>query len=419
MACPAFGQLQLYLVEGNSERVAPALYDFGMLYPGESAATRFRLRNVSAAPAIVTALTVAGAGFTLTAPGLPVTLDPQGALDLTAGFRAADTGSYSAALRADGVSVLLTATVLPRLTMSGNFDFGSIVRGTSTQQRFTLTNLTPQTLIVPLISVQGPDFALAGIPPSGQAYQPQQTGEFTVVFTPRATGLSQGTLTFGDRAFALTGAGTDPPLPKPFLAIDLPQVASARQGLAVILFDTAVRTSGTGSLTLDFLGAADPTVTLASGSRTAIFSVAPGDTRVAIPFQTGTTAGTLAFTAQIGPETDQLKVTIPAAPAGITTVQGTHSGSSVEVTVTGFDNTRTLGAVSFTFYDAGGNILPPGVIRTDATAEFAKYFPVSTVGGTFLLRATFPVTGDTSRIASFDVALTNSSGNTKSARAAF
>jgi hypothetical protein len=41
------------------------------------------------------------------------------------------------------------------------------------------------------------------------------------------------------------------------------------------------------------------------------------------------------------------------------------------------------------------------------------------VGGAFLLNAVFPVTGDTSRIASLDVTLTNSAGTTKAPGIAF
>jgi hypothetical protein len=424
---PAFAQFQFFSVDGNNtERPAPSLYDFGSFYAGESGAARFRLRNMSAGPAMVTSLTVGGAGFTLAAPApaLPVTLDPLAALNLTVNFVPAGTGSYSAALRSDGVSMLLVATVLPRLTyrtpggniLSGAVDFGSVVHGSSLQGLFTLTNETPQNLIVPAISVQGADFTLAGTPPSGQAYVPQQRGEFMVVFAPRSTGLSQGTLTVGDRTYPLSGTSIDPLLPKPFLTIDLPQVASAQQGVAIIRFDTAVRSAGAGTLTLDFRGPTDAAVAFASGGRTANFTVAPGDTQVAIPFQTGTTAGTLAFTAQLGSATDQLSVPIPSAPVGVATTQAARAASSVEVTVTGFDNTRTLGALAFNFYDSGGTALTPAAIRMDAGTDFAKYFSSSDLGGVFVLHAVFPVTGDTSRIASYDVSLTNSAGSAKTPR---
>jgi hypothetical protein len=314
LALPAWAQFQLYVVAGGSETAAPSLYDFGAIYPGETANVHFRLRNTSAAPASVTMLAVAGSGFNLTTPGLPVSLAPQAALDFTIGFQATGTGSYSAALRTDGISILLAAIVLPRLTLAGSFDFGTVVRDSSATQRFTITNGTAQILIVPAIAVQGADFSLVGVPPSGQAYSPQQSGEFAVVFSPHAATQSQGTLVFGDRKYPLTGAGTDPPLPKPFLTVDLQQVASAQQGTVIIRFDTPVKTAASGSLALDFRGPADPTVVFASGGRAATFAVSPGDTQARIPFQTGTTAGTLTFTAQLGSSSDQLSVPIPAAP---------------------------------------------------------------------------------------------------------
>jgi len=419
LAAPAFAQFQLYVVEAGNERSAPALYDLGSLYANETSTANFRLRNVSAAPAQVTLLSVAGSGFTIAAPAIPMTVAAQAAIDLSVTFRSADLGTYSAALRSDGVSILLTATVLPRLTLAGSFNFGSIVRGSSVQHTFTLTNLAAQVLIVPAISVQGTDFSLVGQPPAGQALLPQQSGSFTVLFTPRVSGLSQGTLVFGDRSYTLTGIGVDPPLPRPFITVDLKQVASAQQGTVVIRFDTPSQSNGAGSLALEFRGATDPTVAFASGGRTASFSVAPGDTQASVPFQTGTTAGTLVFTAQLGGATDQLSVVIPNAPAGVSATHGQRAPSSVQIDVTGFDNTRTLGALAFTFYDSAGNVLPPGSIQANASADFGKYFAESDLGGAFVLRAAFPVTGDTSRLAACDVTLTNSSGATKTPRISF
>jgi hypothetical protein len=419
MVAPAFAQFQLFVVDSTGERIAPPLYDLGSVYANETATANFRLRNVSAAPAQVTLLSLAGSAFSLTAPSVPMTLAPQSGLDLSVTFRSADLGSYSAVLQCNGAALLLTATVLPRLTLTGSFDFGSVVSGSSVQRTFTVANVTAQVLIVPAISVRGAGFALVDIPPSGQALAPQQSGTFTVVFTPRATGQSQGTLVFGDRSYTLVGAGADPPLPKPFITVDLKQVASAQQGTVVIRFDTPARSSGNGTLTLDFRGPADSTVGFASGGRTAGFTVAPGDTQVAIPFQTGTTAGTLVFTALLGGATDQLSVVVPNAPPGISGTQGQRAPSSIEVDVTGFDNTRTLGNLTFTFYDSSGSVLTPGSIQADASANFGKYFAASDLGGSFVMRALFPVTGDTSRITACDVTLTNSAGFTKAPRISF
>jgi hypothetical protein len=213
--------------------------------------------------------------------------------------------------------------------------------------------------------------------------------------------------------------GADPPLPKPFLTVDLKQVASAQQGTVIIRFDTPAKGTGTGSLTMDFRGATDSTVAFASGGRTASFGIAPGDTQASVAFQTGTTAGILVFTAQLGGATDQLSLAIPNAPAVVSATQGQRAPSSIQVDVTAFDNTRTLNRLSFTFYDLAGTLLPSGSIQSDAAAEFARYFAGSDLGGAFVLRAVFPVTGDTSRIAACDVTLTNSAGSTKAPRISF
>ncbi len=139
LAPAAQAQFDLFLVEGTVERPAPAVYDFGVLYANESVTAHFRLRNTSGAAATLNSLAVAGAGFTLTAPTLPVGLAPQQAIDLSVAFRTADTGAYSASLHSEGAGILLIATVAPRLTyrvdsgtgveFPGTLDFGSVVRG--------------------------------------------------------------------------------------------------------------------------------------------------------------------------------------------------------------------------------------------------------------------------------------------------
>jgi hypothetical protein len=187
----------------------------------------------------------------------------------------------------------------------------------------------------------------------------------------------------------------------------------------IVRFDAPAQSSGTGTATLDFQGAADPTIVFAPGGRSVTFAIAPGDVQAALSFQTGTTAGVLTLTAQVGAASDRQSVTIAAVAPVISKVQAVRSAGTVEIQVTGFDNTRSLGALSFTFYDAAGNPLPPGTIRTDATADFTTYFAASNLGGVFLLHAVFPVTGDTAHVASCDATLANSAGSAKTQRTFF
>jgi hypothetical protein len=425
----AHAQFTLFVVEGTTEKAAPSVYDFGSLYAGESSSAHFRLRNTSSAPATLSVLTVAGVGFGLTAPDRPIGVAPGNAVDLSVTFGAADTGAYSAALRAEGIAILLTATVVPRLTYTvdppssarfpGPLDFGSVVPGSSVRRRIVMQNQTQQVLTVPAIGVLGADFALVGTPPSGQALAPLQGGDFTIAFTPHSRGASAGTLTLGDRTYPLLGTGSDPPLPKPSLSLNLPRAASAQQGELIVRFDAPAAGGGMGTATMDFLGSTDSGISFASGGRSATFPIAPGDVQAVLPFQTGTSAGVLTFTAQIGSASDQRSVTIAAAAPGITAVQGVRSSSSLEVLITGYDNTRSLGALSFTFYDANGNAIGPGAIGADASGDFAKYFAGSDLGGVFLLRAVFPVGGDATQVASCEATLANSAGSAKTQRTSF
>jgi hypothetical protein len=424
----ARAQFTLFVVNNNVETAAPAMYDFGTWYTGETAITKFRLRNTTAAARTVS-VTVAGVGFSPVAPVVAAGVAAGGSVDFNVAFRGSDTGTFSASLTSDGVAVLLTAKVAPRLTYTldppssaafpGPIEFGSLLRGTSASRRIVILNLTGQTLAVPSIGVTGAAFALAGSNPSGQALTPGQGSAFTIEFAPAVAATYSGTLVLGDRIYALSGTGTDPPLPKPLVSVNLPVAASAQQGTLAIAFDAPAQMAGTGSARLDFSGGSDSAVAFAAGGQSATFSFAVGDTQVTLPFQTGTTAGTLTFTATIQGQSDSRSVTIAAAVPGITATQTVRSSGQLEVRVTGFDNTRTLGALAFTFYDATGNAISPGTIRTDASADFSRYFAASGLGGVFLLRAVFPVTGDATVVASCEAALTNSVGEARSQRASF
>jgi len=63
-----------------------------------------------------------------------------------------------------------------------------------------------------------------------------------------------------------------------------------------------------------------------------------------------------------------------------------------------------------------GREIAPGAIKLDASGEFARFFAVSDAGGTFLLKAVFPVSGDVTQAAAFEVSVGGSAGATRSAR---
>ena len=332
----ARADFQFFLVNGEAEEPAPAVYNLGTVYPGDAVPVHFRLRNMAAVPAVLSYLEVRGTGFSPKNPlALPLTLGAHAAVDFTVTFSVPEFGSYSAVVDSEGTSVTLLVTV------------------------------------------------------------------------PAA-----------------------PALPPARVTVVLPTPRSTQQGTVMVTLDApAPRTAG-GSVTLDFqpapTGASDPAIVFASGTRTAAFACDAGaaqchfgDQQGAL-FQTGTTAGVLTFTAQIGGvASDQKTVTILRAPASVANAQGLRLPDSLELRITGFDNARTAGPLVFTFFNAAGNPIPPGTIRADASDAFQQLYKTSDAGGTFLLRAVFPVTGDALQIVSFEAGIGNSEGVTVSARIRF
>ena len=108
----ARADFRLFLVNGDTEQAAPAVYNLGTVYPGDTAPVHFRLRNMAAASAVLSYLEVRGTGFGPKYPlTLPLTLDAQAAVDFTVTFSAPEFGSYSAIVDSEGTSVTLLATV--------------------------------------------------------------------------------------------------------------------------------------------------------------------------------------------------------------------------------------------------------------------------------------------------------------------
>jgi hypothetical protein len=95
-------------------------------------------------------------------------------------------------------------------------------------------------------------------------------------------------------------------------------------------------------------------------------------------------------------------------PIVIESASATRRANDLNITVLGFDNTYTAGAMSFTFYDTAGGAI--GQIPADFSQAFGSFFQGQQSGSAFLMGVTFPVTGNASTIRSVDVTLTNSAG---------
>ena len=443
-AAPLCGQFQLSAPQGDVEKPVVSQYDFGSLPVGDAREVRFRARNISSSAASITFLSVGGDIFTLLdPPPLPIHVDSGAYVDFLVRFQPPATGLYSAALRVNNLSPILRGTGVAaatvfletggartRLISGSAVDFGEVERRSSAARHIVLENPFGQRLTIRNLAVSGEFFRIDPPPALPLTLEPGGSVAFDVLFEPLSAGIREGALDVDDRNIVLRAKGVEPPLPKPRIALESSALGSAQQGKLSIRFEAEARTSGSGRVVLDFQPAAggfprDPAIVFPStNSPAATFTVTEGQSQARfgdkqqIEFQTGTTAGTLTIRAELGPYTEQTSLTLNPAPVGIDAASGLRTSSGLEVYIAGWDNTRSAGQLSFTFYGPAGAVVA-GPIRADAAAAFQRYFQSSEVGGIFSLRALFPVTGDASGVGGVEVEIVNSSGTTRSKRIAF
>jgi hypothetical protein len=328
-------------------------------------------------------------------------------------------------------SAALTVGTSAPIAAGAAIDFGSVQRGNSRLQILTLTNpnnaaITVNTLAVTGAGFRGPIGATAPSP-----IPPGQSISFQIAFEPQAGQAAQGTLTVDQRSFVLTGQGLDPPLPTTSMQFGTAAGASAQQNNISIPLATPSQVSGTGTLTMQFQSSVpgvsdDPAVQFLSGpKRAATVTISAGDTlakfgtQTSIPFQTGSTAGTILFTLSLPSATQQSSLTIAPSAPRVDTAGAVRRVGNLDISLIGIDNTYSASQLAFTFYDKNGITIQPGAIRVDATSDFRLYFAASQVGGQFALLATFPVSGDVNTVAGFDVQITNTAGATKTQKITF
>jgi hypothetical protein len=448
LACLGAGsvpaQLSLFVVQGNSEGPINGQYGFGTVSMGDVRDIPFRLRNMGTSTTPLTVLSLGGVDFAFVSPpAIPQNVLGGAAVDFTVRYQPSAPSS-SATFTADGVSAVFYGRALSAGTVSLDdgsdalhllmadaiINFGSAVRATTVTRRIVVSNpSTSGKISINNVVALGASFHLTR-DPLPIVLAPGASASMRLDFTPISNGAQQGTLEIDQRSFHLTGIGLDPAAPIPSIELDLPQPASAQQGKLTVKLGSVSQATTTGEVDIDIrpstANATDSGILfLATGSRTAKFNIAPGDTVAHfgsednVAFQTGTTAGDLVFTVKLGDATVQSTRTIPPAIVGLDTTQAQRTSAGLDLRVTGFDNTRTASKITFTFFDQGGTTLSPGAISVDSSAAFQQFFAASDLGGVFALHAFVPVMGSAAAVAAVEVKISNAAGTAQTSRLRF
>lgn len=435
--------------------IPAAGYDWGQVAAGDTVEQVLEAQNISTGQITIVNISVTGPNAinfneTEHTSSTPYVVPPGGNMEIWVDFSGTAISSYSATLNVTytdsslattTISVNLLATVVPSPTVrvdppctgpdvNHNISFGRILEGTQATCNLYVLN-PPGNAALPVI-LSGAAFTSSF--GSGITVGSGLTSSATLTFMAATASSFAGTLTVGTRTYALAGVGYSQPLPTPIWKFDSTSFLSGEQHTLAIGFATPSPVTASGFVTLTFA----PTVSavsddvsvvfVATSQRVVSFTVNTGDSALTlngqpgIVFGTGTTAGHITFTINAGAYgiTGQTNTTLTVAPAiiSLTETSATSRANELDVVVTGFDNTYTAGPMSFTFYDTNGNQIG-GAIAADFSSNFAAFYQGQVGGSTFLMRVSFPVTGNVATVGSVQATLNNAAGSVGTGSLAF
>lgn len=436
LALPLLAQLQVAALDGSTERPATTQWDFGAVPAGEPRETRFIVRNASSSAVTVTRLAVEGAAFALfNEPSLPRIIAPASTAPFSIRFTPPAAFPYVGRLRINDLTldlrgagtVSLALEVLAgeagsALTNGQLLDLGETQRRAPLTARFRLVNRTNSLATADAPSISGDSFRLDAWS-GARNLTANESVLFSVVFQSDSAGVKEALLHAAGRDIRLRVTAQELPTPRPSLSFTAQTLENARQERLSINLESPASDDVSGTVTLQFTPASglvdDPSIAfLPAGTRFTSFRVRAGSAKAefngadALSFQTGSTAGSIAFTVALGAHRTQQTFTIAPARLAVDSAQALLSDQSVEFRLRGFDNSRTASRLRFIFYLKNGQALAQGPIDLDASAAFNNFFSANP-GGVFFLRVHFPVSGTASELDSADVEFTNAQGQTR------
>jgi hypothetical protein len=436
LAFPLAAQIQLLSLDGASPIPLGPSFNLGSAAVAETTEFRFRARNAGIAPAVLQTLSVNGAAFSLAQPFTPLTLAPAQSFDFVVRFLPPAPGSYSASLTANSFTSLIRASASPGpsilLTLDGQ---STEITGPSLEIRaataqslpiaLSLSNPHSAPLSLSVIALTGEGFSLDAAPALPAQLLPGESLALPVTFRAAAPGDYTGLLTAGPRRLRLLASVVTPSLGRARFVTSSPAPANGQQLRIRLEFDEPAAVPASGTLRATFSGAVDdPAVLFPNGRRDIDFQVAAGSRDASFNgapetiIQTGTTAGSLRLEATAGSSLAVETYNFAPAIVAIDSSSARRNGSTIEIDLTGFDNTRAAGSLNFRFFDRSGNPIG-GVITSNIPEIFRSYFDRSPLGGVFRLRAAFPVSGDATIVGSVLVEIANSVGRTELPRLNF
>jgi hypothetical protein len=185
---------------------SPASLSFGNVQVGQSAAKTATLTNPGGTSVTVTKVTAVGAGFSVSALTLPMTLAPGQSSGFTVTFAPQSGGSVSGSIafasNAPAVSLPLSGSGLAAGALGASpssVSFGNVQVGNNQALTVTLTNGGSASVTINQAGASGTGFTLSGISVPLTLAAGQSTS-FTAAFSPTSAGAVSGSITIASTA---------------------------------------------------------------------------------------------------------------------------------------------------------------------------------------------------------------------------
>ncbi|MGB8323217.1 MAG: choice-of-anchor D domain-containing protein [Candidatus Acidiferrum sp.] len=186
---------------------APSVVSLGNVGTGASATQQIILSNTGNAAVHISAVSITGAGFTVTGLTAPATVNVSQTATATVHFAPSAAGSVAGTLTITSdanqspLKIALSASgVQSGLSVSpASFNFGSIVDGQSKSQTFTVTNTGASTLTIAQLSVAGSGYSVSGLATPANVAAGQTTS-FSATFAPASAGTLNGSMSLVSNA---------------------------------------------------------------------------------------------------------------------------------------------------------------------------------------------------------------------------
>jgi hypothetical protein len=149
----------------------PSSVNFGTVATGSSGSTAIQLKNTGTASVKISSIATSGSGFTLSSLSLPLTLAPNQAATLTAGFKPTASGEFSEHITVTSsatdsptaISLVGTAGTSGLTATPASVSFGTVPTGAATTQTIRLTNSGDSQLTISGVSATGTGISVSGI----------------------------------------------------------------------------------------------------------------------------------------------------------------------------------------------------------------------------------------------------------------